>query len=105
MPDRAQGRAVPALVKLELRWAEAPFRHGPEGLRPAGMLPEYTSRLTVFVKPGYSAGRIAIEIAFWAVPLTCSTNGAPDSWYFMVLRMPSQSVAPLKALGLRTWPS
>ena len=35
------------------------------------------------------------------VPLICSTNGLAEISYFMVLRMPSQSVAPLKAFRLQ----
>ena len=57
------------------------------------------------VCPPQSAGRIAIETAFSLVPLTCSTNGPAESSYFMVLRIPSQSVAPLNAVGFRIWPS
>src|ERR1700743_1640744 len=49
----------------------------------------------------YSDGRIAIEIALSLVPETCSTKGCAASSYFMVLRIPSQSVAPLNAFGLR----
>src|SRR5690349_23356513 len=47
----------------------------------------------------HSVGRIATEMAFSLVPLICSTKGFAVSSYFMVLRMPSQSVAPLKAFG------
>jgi hypothetical protein len=53
----------------------------------------------------YSDGKIAIDTEFSLVPLTCSTNGLAPISYFMVLRMPSQSVAPLKALGFRKCPS
>src|ERR1700680_2627150 len=53
----------------------------------------------------YSDGRIAIDTESSLVPLTCSTNGLAPISYFMVLRMPSQSVAPLKAFGLRKCPS
>jgi hypothetical protein len=53
----------------------------------------------------YSAGKIAIETKLSLAPLTCTTNGCAESTYFMVLRMPTQSVAPLKALGFRKWPS
>src|SRR6476620_6423770 len=54
---------------------------------------------------GYSDGRIAMEIASSFIPLTCITTGLADNSYFMVLRMPPQSVAPLKALGLSACPS
>src|SRR3979409_1557891 len=53
----------------------------------------------------YSDGRIAIDTESSLVPLTCSTNGLAPISYFMVLRMPPQSVAPLKAFGLRKCPS
>jgi hypothetical protein len=43
----------------------------------------------------------AIETAFSLMPLTCSTKGLADSSNFMVLRMPSQSVAPLNADNAR----
>ena len=53
----------------------------------------------------YSDGRIAIEIDTSLAPETWSRRGLAASSYFIVLRMPSQSVAPLKALGLSKWPS
>src|SRR3981081_4103597 len=53
----------------------------------------------------YSDGRTAIDPESSLVPLICSTNGLAESSYFMVLRMPSQSVAPLKPLGFTKCPS
>ena len=58
-----------------------------------------TLRLRSHARPAYSVGRIAIEIAFSLVPLIWSTNGLAERSNFTVFRMPSQSVAPLKALG------
>src|SRR3981081_109378 len=53
----------------------------------------------------YSDGRTAIDPESSLVPLICSTNGLAESSYFMVLRMPSQSVAPLNPLGFTKCPS
>lgn len=53
----------------------------------------------------YCAGRIAIDSEFSLAPLIWTTKGCADSSYFTDLRMPAQSVAPLKATGLRTFPS
>ena len=53
----------------------------------------------------YSDGKIATDKALSLAPLISSTNGPAGISYFMVLRMPSQSVAPLKPLGLRACPS
>src|SRR5579871_1296920 len=86
--------------------AEAPFRpslktYGHTGMSPAG--PYQAGRTG---KGGgssnfaYSDGKIAIEIDSSLAPEICSTKGVAPSSYFMVLRMPSQSVAPLKPLGL-----
>jgi len=73
----------------------------------SGYRSKNNSRLRVWVKASfvYSDGRIATDTASSLVPLTCSTNGLAEISYFMVLRMPSQSVAPLKAFGLRKCPS
>src|SRR6185369_14227341 len=77
----------------------------PIGLRPVGISHRKHNRLagrvkvTVCLPEAYSAGRIAIEIESSLVPLTCTKNGAAESSNLTVLRMPSQSVAPLKALG------
>src|SRR6185295_8735723 len=78
-----------------------------DGLRPIGISHRKHNRLaggvkvTVCLPEAYSAGRTAIEIESSLVPLTCTKNGAAESSNLTVLRMPSQSVAPLKALGFR----
>src|SRR5260221_9251478 len=73
----------------------------------SGYRSKNNSRLRAWVKASlvYSDGRIATDTESSLVPLTCSTNGLAEISYFMVLRMPSQSVAPLKAFGLRKCPS
>src|SRR6185312_1894696 len=65
------------------------------------------NRLTGRVKGPlvYCDGRIATDKALSLAPLISSTNGLAEISYFMVLRIPSQSVAPLKPLGFRAWPS
>src|SRR6185437_1205889 len=65
------------------------------------------NRLTERVKGPlvYCDGRIATDKALSLAPLISSTNGLAEISYFMVLRIPSQSVAPLKPLGFRACPS
>src|ERR1700733_13596438 len=72
---------------------------GPGGLRPIGIsLTKNNNRLGLRVKSSlvYSDGRIATDTASSLMPLISSTNGSAEISYFMVLRMPSKSVAPLK---------
>src|SRR5665213_2032553 len=90
-----------------MRQAEAPFRWSRRLTADRDIASQNNNRLRGWVKCSlvYSDGRIATEMASCLVPLISSTNGLAESSYFMVLRMPSQSVAPLKALGLRAWPS
>src|SRR5262249_4029881 len=57
----------------------------------------------LLVRP-YSLGRIAIETELSFAPLIWSTKGSAESSYFIVFRMPSQSVAPLIGTGLVKWP-
>jgi hypothetical protein len=101
-------RAKQALVGSGTRQAEALFRQSRRLTVIRDIAGRKHNRLTGPVKVtvclpdgGYSAGRIATEIASSLVPLICSTNGLAASSNFMVLRMPSQSVAPLKAFGFR----
>src|SRR5258707_3401643 len=110
--NSAYGAHKQALVGSGMRQAEALFRQSRRLTVDRDIAAREHNRLTGRVKvtvclPGcpYSVGRIAIEIELSLVPLTCSTNGLAESSYFMVLRMPSQSVAPLNAFGLRKWPS
>lgn len=84
----------------------------PDGLTvPRDIAGSDHNRLAEQVKGGfgpvriYSLGRIEIDSELSLAPLIWSTKGLSESRYFMVLRMPSQSVAPLKATGLRTCPS
>ena len=90
-----------------MREPEAPFRQSRLLTAGRDIAGENHNRLGFPVKAdvglagGYSEGRIATEIEFSLVPLTCSTKGLAESSYFMVFRMPSQSVAPLKPLGFR----
>ena len=86
-----------------MRQAEAPFHWSRPLTVDRDIAGGNNNRLNFRVKPSvsYSDGRIAIEIEASLLPLTCSTNGLAEISYFMVLRMPSQSVAPLKAVGLR----
>jgi hypothetical protein len=102
MPMRALiARANRASVVNELRiFAEAPFRLSPSLTADQGYRRQNNNIPRSRVKALYSAGRIAIEIVFSLLPETWSTKGLSANSYFMVLRMPSQSVAPEKALGL-----
>ena len=105
----AIARANQALVGSWMRQAEAPFRPSRRLTVSRDIAGQNNNRLRALVKAfpfdAYSDGRIAIETESSLVPLICSTNGLAENSYFMVLRMPSQSVAPLKALGFRKCPS
>ena len=89
-------------VSRKRRSVPFPRAYGYQGFRGAD-----NNRLAAPVKAAcwsifaYSEGRIAIEIELSLDPDTCRTNGLDESSYFMVLRMPSQSVAPLNAFGFR----
>src|SRR5487761_1967534 len=82
--------------------AGTPYALGASGARTKARLQD---RLPADHARDHSTGRIAIETEFCLIPLTCSTNGRAEISYFIVLRMPSQSVAPLNAFGFRECPS
>ena len=90
-----------------MRQAEAPFRRSRRLTVGRDIAGNNNNRLRFRVKGSfvYSRGRIAIDTESSLAPLICSTNGLAEISYFMVLRMPSQSVAPLKAFGFRKCPS
>ena len=101
-------RTNPALkMAYRVRQADAPFHRTRKAYGRPGHRGKTTSRLYRRVKASlvYSAGRIATDIEFSLVPLIWSTKGLAEISYFMVLRMPSQSVAPLKPFGFRACPS
>src|SRR5215470_10665683 len=95
----------------EARRSGSAVPSGPGSLRPPEGSRADNNRLAGGVKAvlcllfAHSEGRIAIEMELFFDPETCTTNGLAESSYFTVLRKPSQSVAPLKALGFRKWPS
>src|SRR5690242_15802111 len=100
--DRAQKGAFgfQESDRRKRRSAHSPWAYGRSGCRE-----RKHNRLRRRVKSPHSEGRIATEICASFAPLTCKMNRLAASSYFMVLRMPSQSVAPLKAFGLRKCPS
>lgn len=106
---RAQMHAQFWLWVSEATGGSAVPRGPRNGLRPAGIsqfskIAGWARRSKATVCLTYWAGRIEIDSELFLAPLIWSTTGFSESSYFMVLRMPSQSVAPLKATGLRKWP-
>src|SRR5712671_1063125 len=95
--------------QMGVRQAEAPFRRSrrtysrPGYREPRQYQPDGPGKGDLLVYFSFT-GRTAIEIESSLAPLTCSTNDPSDSSNLRVLRMPSQSVAPLVALGFRNCP-